>query len=264
MNVGNFEKLSVVVIVVIIVMILAVAVVEWTSGPAEVPPADAGVTADLPKAAAVEPPRNVAKVDSPKPKATLPAGLNKKDGSSTESGRDAIFEEWGDWDNKSKSTDKEEKKAAEGDKAAKTPEAVKPPTPTTTPDIAETTHVVVQGESLQLIAKKHYDKMSLWPVIVDANPGIRPESLRPGQTLKIPARKGMLLTPPGGSTAPASGPGQPVPGKEYTVRSNDTWERISAAAYNTSARWPEIYLKNLNRVRDQKDLPPGKVIMIPK
>src|SRR5262245_54413449 len=143
MNVGNFEKLSVVVIVVIIVMILAVAVVEWTSGPAEAPPADQGVTAELPKAAAVEPPPSSTK-DTAKPKPTgVPAGLSKKDGSSPESARDPLFEDWNEgWDNKSKSTDKEEKKPAEGDKAAKTPEAAKPPTPATTPDIAETTHVV--------------------------------------------------------------------------------------------------------------------------
>jgi nucleoid-associated protein YgaU len=96
---------------------------------------------------------------------------------------------------------------------------------------------------------------------------VKPEAMRPGQTLKIPARKGVPLLASGanGAAAVASGPGaKPVPGKEYTVRSNDTWERISAAAYNTSARWPEIYLKNLNRVKDQKDLPPGKVILIPK
>jgi nucleoid-associated protein YgaU len=254
--VGNFEKLSVVVIVVIIVMILAVAVVEWTSGPAEAPPAEPAPVADVPAKAAVEPYRAPAKPEAAKSK---PA-IKKDEAPSSEPAVDPLLKWNDDWT----SLPPVEKKP-EGEKAAKPAETPKAATPTTTPDIAETTHVVASGETLQVIAKKHYDRMSLWPVIVDANPGLRPESLRPGQTLKIPARKGVPMAASGSGAAMAAGPGaKPVPGQEYTVRANDTWERISAAAYNTSARWPEIYLKNLNRVKDQKDLPPGKVILIPK
>lgn len=257
---GNFEKLSVVVIVVIIVMILAVAVVEWTSGPAETAPATEPSTS----AVVNEPPPRIEPMKA-EPKKTKPP--IKKDEAAV---RDPDMEGLKIWDEPfniesgaKKATDTEKDKGAQPGKG----EPVAPPAPGTTPDIAETTHVVASGETLGAISKKYYDRVSLWSVIVEANPGLRPESLRPGQTLKIPARKGVPLVAQDGNAhaAAQAGPGvKPVPGKEYTVRTSDTWERISSAAYNTSARWPEIYLKNLNRVKDQKDLPPGKVIMIPK
>lgn len=54
---------------------------------------------------------------------------------------------------------------------------------------AVTTHTVVKGESLSLIAKHHYGKASLWPRIYDANRDQldNPDLIKPGQVLKIPA-----------------------------------------------------------------------------
>lgn len=262
---GNFEKLSVLVIVVIIVMILAVAVVEWTNGGSEVAGGGEATTEQAAAGGARTPPESG-------PSTPLKAGTagekrDEKSGSFAK-GWGSLFED----------PDKEK----DGSKTEKTPKDVKPPEsgakkPETAPegepktqDIAETTHVVATGETLSEISKKLYGKASLWTVIRDANPGVTPDNLRPKQVLKIPAMKGVLAgtnsspTPAGGTPSGGAGGVRPVAGKEYTVRPNDTWEKVSMATYGTASRWPEIYIKNISRVRDQKDLTPGKVIMLPK
>lgn len=263
---GNFEKLSVLVIVVIIVMILAVAVVEWTSGPSEAQPAPETV-ADLGSAAGVlgggSSGGGALPADA---KPSAKPAMESRGAKPSDSGSAwvDILKQLGKGEGTKPSAD--EGKKPEGD-AAK-PEVVKPAdgAKPAVQDVAETTHVVAQGETLGEIAKKYYGKSSQWTVIRDANPGVTAENIRPKQTLKIPPMKGVTLTPGISASVTDLGPAgsRPVPGKEYTVKANDTWERISLAAYNTSSRWPEIYLKNINRVRDQKDLPAGKVILIPR
>lgn len=266
---GNFEKLSVLVIVVIIVMILAVAVVEWTSGPSE-GQAGGEAVAEAGAGGASTPPADARLLAGPAPATDERTGDKggSKGGGNT----------WSELIKQlTPKADRGRGPEAKGPEAkgpeAKGPEAgageVKPgetPPGGAKPgaqDVAETTHVVAAGETLGEIAKKYYGRSSLWTTIRDANPGVTPETLRVKQTLKIPAMKGVA---PSGPTLADLGPAgtRPVPGKEYTVRAHDTWERISQAAYNTSARWPEIYLRNINRVRDQKDLPPGKVLLIPR
>lgn len=268
---GNFEKLSVLVIVVIIVMILAVAVVEWTSGPSEAQPAPETV-ADLGSAAGGLGAGSGGAGSlgggalPAEPKAGAKPPIESRGAKPSDSGGAwvDILKQLSKGEGTKPSAD--EGKKPEGD--AGKPEVVKPAdgAKPAVQDVAETTHVVAQGETLGEIAKKYYGKSSQWTVIRDANPGVTAENIRPKQTLKIPPMKGVTLTPGISASVTDFGPAgsRPVPGKEYTVRANDTWERISLAAYNTSSRWPEIYLKNINRVRDQKDLPAGKVILIPR
>lgn len=260
---GNFEKLSVLVIVVIIVMILAVAVVEWTSGPSEAQPAPETV-AELGGGGGTAP--STPLIDPKGGAKPLPMERKEGRGSDPKNPWDDLIKQLTPGKNDGAKPGGEDAKKVDGDAGkvdgVKPPDAAKP----VAQDIAETTHVVAQGETLGEIAKKYYGKSSQWPVIRDANPGVTPENIRPKQTLKIPAMKGVTLTPGSGATPADLGPAgsRPVPGKEYTVKANDTWERISLSAYNTASRWPEIYLKNINRVRDQKDLPAGKVLMIPR
>ena len=265
---GNFEKLSVVVIVVIIVMILAVAVVEWSNGPSEAQPGtEPGVEKASEPQTPVEPPRTEVKpLKSTTPKIVTPkiGGKEEKPPSTS----DLI--KWQPWsDGPEPTVDEKKGEGAKSEKPDVPPTPAPAPAPTST-DIPETTHVVAEGETLSDIAKKHWGKASLWPLIADANPGMRPESLRKGESIKIPARKNVVAPAPGAGAGASpgvlasGGAGKPVPGKEYVVQANDTWERIAQAAYNTSARWPEIYVKNLDRVANMKDLSKGKTIMIPK
>ena len=47
-------------------------------------------------------------------------------------------------------------------------------------------HIVRPGDTLESIAKKLLGRKSRWTRIRDANPGLKPERLRPGQTILIP------------------------------------------------------------------------------
>jgi len=52
------------------------------------------------------------------------------------------------------------------------------------PDMTE--YIVAKGDTLSEIAQALYGRSSLWRRIADANPGVNPNRLRPGQVLKIP------------------------------------------------------------------------------
>lgn len=47
-------------------------------------------------------------------------------------------------------------------------------------------HVMVAGESLDLLAKRYYGEERLWWRIADANPARPPYAFRPGDALVIP------------------------------------------------------------------------------
>ena len=49
-------------------------------------------------------------------------------------------------------------------------------------------HIVQSGETLGMIADWYTGKASNWTLIVDSNPGLRPERLRPGQIVLIPRK----------------------------------------------------------------------------
>ena len=252
---GNFEKLSVLVIVVIIVMILVVAIYEWSGSPTEPAPTSEPVVAGpeigkgLSSSDAVGPRstgRHMASTGGKKPDALDP---------------DDLFKLWSDPKSGPGST---LEKPGVSDEPIGKPVEPKPAPPAAN-EIPETTHVVAAGESLSEISKKYYARASLWPKIADANPGLDPVRMRTGQKLKIPALKIEAPLPPGINAAPGlAGGDRPVPGKEYTVKASDTWERIAKAAYNSADRWPEIYVKNINLVDRRDQLRGGLVISIPK
>jgi nucleoid-associated protein YgaU len=50
-----------------------------------------------------------------------------------------------------------------------------------------TTYVVKPGDTLSKLSEQFLGKRSRWPEIVTANPGLIPEKLRTGQTIRLPA-----------------------------------------------------------------------------
>ena len=65
--------------------------------------------------------------------------------------------------------------------------------PTAAPEVPEsefTEYVVQRGDTLSEISKSLYGRATLWQRIVDANPGVDPDRLRPGTTLRIPPPPG--------------------------------------------------------------------------
>jgi 5'-nucleotidase len=66
------------------------------------------------------------------------------------------------------------------------------PTPAPTPEAPGQTHTVGEGETLATIAEQYYEDGALWRKIYDANKeaiGDDPDSIKIGQTLKIPPKE---------------------------------------------------------------------------
>jgi LysM repeat protein len=115
--------------------------------------------------------------------------------------------------------------------ASNPPVAVPPAVaPAPVPEAAGTEYVVVKGDSLAKIAKKHGVSVK---AIQAANPGVEPTKLKVGQKLSIPASAG-------GQAAPAMAGGQAATGasmgeEAYTVKSGDTLTKI-AKAHGTTVK----------------------------
>ena len=111
----------------------------------------------------------------------------------------------------------------------------------------ENTHVIRSGESLWVIAEKHYGagKGHHWPKIRDANPGIDINSLPVGRTIRIPP----LPPEPVRSidTTGIGGVGETLTGqKTYTVISGDSLWKIAARkeVYGNGLHWQHIAMAN--------------------
>lgn len=66
-------------------------------------------------------------------------------------------------------------------------------------------HVVAKGETYWSLAQKYYHDGSQWKRIAEANPGVKPDELRAGITINIPAaEKKSTVTPPATTPAPTT------------------------------------------------------------
>lgn len=97
------------------------------------------------------------------------------------------------------------------------------------------THVVAKGETLGDISKAYFGTTTKWKQIVEANPGVRPENLKVGQSLAIPDLPAAAATP---------GAAAPIGGNTYTVKSGDTLESIAASTLGKKSAWKQIVEAN--------------------
>ena len=102
------------------------------------------------------------------------------------------------------------------------------PAPTPVPEAAGTEYVVVKGDSLAKIAKKHGVTLS---ALKAANPGVEPTKLKVGQKLSIPAGGSPAAAPATGTSSGVESSG----GEAYTVKSGDTLTKI-AKAHGTTVK----------------------------
>jgi len=252
-NMGNFEKLSVLVIVVIIVMILVVALYTWSDNPGD--------------SAGGEPP--VARNDIV---AVDPATPSNPPSTPHES----PFKEWDDeFGAGGKSTDPnkvEEPKipdlppVPEPDPEPKSDPADKP-----VPAVQENwMYTVKPGDTLTEIAERELGTWRRYTEILKLNPDVKAETIREGMTLRMPpkgaaptvAEKTPGATPtPGSSSAPG---GTITPGDWYVIQRGDRLSRIAKRAYKSIDRWPELWARNLSVISDPDEPPVGARIFIPK
>ena len=128
--------------------------------------------------------------------------------------------------------------------------------PTAPPSVGGKTHTVAKGEMLGDISKQYYGTTKNWKKIVDANPGISPESLKVGQKLVIPDVAGSAPAPAGTDAAPAA----PAAG-EYVIKAGDTLGIIAQKELGSKNRWKD--LQEANPGLDPRNLRAGQKIKIP-
>jgi len=122
-------------------------------------------------------------------------------------------------------------------------------------EVKETIHVIKPGETLFQIAQKYYGRGDAWHKIVEANKGLKPQTLHPGAKLTIPAReetktgkpekaaKSEKTTKPGKpekkvKSGPTSKPAatKPKGGKTYKVQPGDTFYTIAEEVLGSGSR----------------------------
>jgi nucleoid-associated protein YgaU len=129
---------------------------------------------------------------------------------------------------------------------------------------ARAEYVVRSDDSLWTVAAEQLGDASRWAEIAMANPGIDPDRLRPGQRIRLPARRGSRSLPgPEPPIAPRAGAAA-APLTQYTVRDGDTLTTIAQRHYGSSAQWQKIYEANRDVIGADPDrLRVGMKLRIP-
>lgn len=121
-----------------------------------------------------------------------------------------------------------------------------------------TLYTIKKKDTFTSIAAHFYGSKGSADVLVKANPGIDPNLLKIGSTIKIPRVEGAtsLSTPTGG--------GSTGTGDEYTVADGDTLSTISEKFYGSQKHWEAIYDANKSTIgSDPGRLKKGMKLRIP-
>jgi LysM repeat protein len=138
------------------------------------------------------------------------------------------------------------------------PKPIDAPAPIPAPEERET-YTVAPGDSFASISRKRLGSERHVNLLMEANPGVAPERLKPGQKLTLPT-----LTDVARSSTPA--PKQPEPSGSgavitHEIGKGDTFEGLAVRYLNDRKRVAEI--KKLNPTLDPTKLREGQKILIP-
>jgi LysM repeat protein len=159
-------------------------------------------------------------------------------------------------------------------------------TPPASPAQAIRTHVVGAGDTLPVIAKKHYgpedgNRRVVIKKLYELNSDVlkSPDRVRVGDTLKVPATVSELLgtadkvvlapQPSKGLTQTLSDFFKPVTKKdapsvaEYTVRQGDDLWSIAEQHLGAGSRYKDIQKLNAARIKNENNIPVGTRLILP-
>lgn len=116
------------------------------------------------------------------------------------------------------------------------------------------------GDTLTAIAARTLGDRHEWQQLIDANPGIDPQNLRVGGTLRIPTVVPALRR----ASTPQATTTVATPGRRHQVGDGDTLTSIALQYYGNSNRWSEIFEVNTVTLNGNPDwLPLDVVLVIP-
>jgi nucleoid-associated protein YgaU len=123
-------------------------------------------------------------------------------------------------------------------------------------------YTVKPGDSIARIAEATYGSQVYYKALLEANPTVKPERLRPGMVLVLPdltetkARGGQDDDSPRAAVDGAT---------EYRVATGDSLARIATKLYGKADRWEAIYELNKDRIgADPARLKVGMVLRLPE
>jgi nucleoid-associated protein YgaU len=136
------------------------------------------------------------------------------------------------------------------------PQAVAPPVP------GDEIYIVQEGDTVWQIVRKSYgegDIQRQLDLLLEANPMLDPETIVPGQKLKLPAVGSTDVITPTPLQSAADGKYA-----LYEVVEGDTLSAIASAQLGDGSRWSEIYELNRKRIPDPHRMHVGTTLLIPQ
>jgi len=133
------------------------------------------------------------------------------------------------------------------------------------------TVTVESGDTLSAIARAHLGSEGKWTKIFEANRDQldRPEDLRPGMKLRLPAEAAPQPEPAG---VPAAGPpaprravaaAAPPPARTVVVEPGDNLSKIAARTLGDPGRWDAIYQANRDQLDSPDQIVAGQTLKVP-
>lgn len=126
-------------------------------------------------------------------------------------------------------------------------------------------YTLIDGDTLESIARREYGDASLWSAIARANPLRDAQRLRAGDVIRLPLDpgniQGVAIDASGERTSPPA-PAEPAY-VEYLVKSGDTLSEI-AQSYYGSFRYASLILEaNPGTISSADDLRVGQTLRLP-
>ena len=135
------------------------------------------------------------------------------------------------------------------------------------PTAGSAKYIVVENDSLWIIARKTLGAGHKWERIRDANPGIDPDRLKIGMELVIPAVGPAPAPDPQTADEPTAedplGLGLNRDMRQVQVMENDSLWTIAQREYNDGTKWTILWDANKHRLKDKNSLRVGQKILVP-
>lgn len=129
---------------------------------------------------------------------------------------------------------------------------------------------VKDGQTLSEIAAKHLGDGNKWPLIMAVNDDVldKPENLRAGMKLRIPAEDEARLVEEANNALARTGeeaeqPAPSAPVKTYTVKEGDSLYRIAAKQLGDGERYKELFEANRTKISKADDIRVGMTLKLP-